>query len=69
MQNHQLIVQNIRKIRESKGYSQEYLASKLNIGQNAYSKLELGISKMTVERFFVIADVLETPYPDLFKAV
>ena len=36
----QNISETIRLIRESKGYSQEYMASQLNITQQAYSRLE-----------------------------
>lgn len=50
---------NIRKIREYRNYTQDYLAAKLNISQNAYSKIELGYSKLTVERLFQVADILE----------
>ncbi len=50
---------NIRKVREFKNYTQEYLAAKLQISQNAYSKIELGYSRITVERLFQIAKVLE----------
>ena len=50
---------NIRKIRESKGFTQDYLAMKLAISQNAYSKIELGYTKITVERLFQIAQILE----------
>lgn len=50
---------NIRKIREFRNYTQDYLAAKLSISQNAYSKIELGYSKITVERLFQIADILE----------
>ena len=49
----------IRKRREMRNYTQEYLAYKLNISQNAYSKIELGYTKITVERLFAIADILE----------
>lgn len=49
----------IRKRREERNYTQEYLAYKLNISQNAYSKIELGYTKITVERLFQIAEVLE----------
>ncbi|MDR3694839.1 helix-turn-helix transcriptional regulator [Mucilaginibacter sp.] len=34
------IVSNIRKIREFRNYTQDYLAAKLQISQNAYSKIE-----------------------------
>ncbi len=56
---------NIRKIRESKDYTQDYLAAKLGISQNAYSKIELGYTKITVERLFHIAQILEVNPVDL----
>jgi len=56
---------NIRKIRESKDYTQDYLAVKLSISQNAYSKIELGYTKITVERLFQIASILEVNPVDL----
>jgi transcriptional regulator with XRE-family HTH domain len=49
----------IRNRREMRNYTQEYLAYRLNISQNAYSKIELGYTKITVERLFAIADILE----------
>jgi transcriptional regulator with XRE-family HTH domain len=49
---------NIRCIREHKHYSQDYLAAKLGISQNAYSKLELGRTNLTLERLFFIAQIL-----------
>jgi transcriptional regulator with XRE-family HTH domain len=51
---------NIRNIREKLGYSQEYMAMKLGIGQNGYSKIELGYTRITVERLFEIAKILNT---------
>ncbi len=45
------IAGNIRRIREGKGYTQEYLAMKLGISQNAYSKIELGIPKLRLSAF------------------
>jgi transcriptional regulator with XRE-family HTH domain len=50
---------NIRKIRAQKNYTQDYLAAKLSISQNAYSKIELGYSKLTLNRLFQIAAILE----------
>jgi transcriptional regulator with XRE-family HTH domain len=61
------IAASIRKKRESKNYTQEYLAYKLNISQNAYSKIELGYTKITVERLFQIADVLEISATELLE--
>lgn len=54
-----LIAGNIRRAREYRNYTQEYLAYKLSISQNAYSKIELGHTKLTVDRLFQIADVLD----------
>ena len=53
------VASNIRKIREHKNYTQEFLAAKLDISQNAYSKIELGYSKISLERLFQISEVLE----------
>lgn len=59
------IAANIRDKREYRNYTQEYLAAKLEISQNAYSKIELGYTKITVERLFQIADVLGFPVSEL----
>ncbi len=59
------IAANIRHKREYRNYTQEYLALKLNISQNAYSKIELGYTKITVERLFQIADILEFDIAEL----
>ncbi|MFI5158114.1 MAG: helix-turn-helix domain-containing protein [Sphingobacteriales bacterium] len=59
------VATNIRSKREYRNYTQEYLAAKLAISQNAYSKIELGYTKITVERLFQIAEVLEFEVADL----
>lgn len=59
------IAGNIRKIRDFRNYTQDYLAAKLGISQNAYSKIELGYSKITVDRVFQIADILEVEVTDI----
>jgi transcriptional regulator with XRE-family HTH domain len=45
----------IRFLRDSKNWSQEYVAEKLNITQTAYSKLESGQTKLTTERITQLA--------------
>ncbi|NCD70142.1 helix-turn-helix domain-containing protein [Mucilaginibacter agri] len=60
------IVSNIKSLRISKAYSQDYLANKLNISQNAYSKLELGRSKLTVDRLLEIANILDVEIMEIF---
>ena len=53
------VAANIRKIREYRNYTQDYLAAKLEISQNAYSKIELGYSNITLSRLVNIAEILE----------
>ena len=40
---------------------------KLNISQNAYSKIELGYTRVTMRRLFVIAEVLEIDVVELLN--
>ena len=69
MPNHKVkaVATNIRNKREELNYTQEYLAAKLSISQNAYSKIELGYTKITVERLFQIAEILDTDLIELIK--
>lgn len=52
------VANNIRRVREYRNYTQDYVARKIGISQNAYSKLELGFHKLSLERLFQIAEVL-----------
>lgn len=56
-----LLGREIRIQRVIKGYSQEYVANRLDISQNAYSKIERGDTELSVRRMFQIADILEVP--------
>ncbi|SEI79559.1 Helix-turn-helix [Dyadobacter koreensis] len=53
------VAANIRKVREYRDYTQEYLAMKLGISQNAYSKIELAYTRITLERLIQIAAILD----------
>lgn len=53
------VARNIRRVRRYRNYTQAYVAQKIGISQNAYSKLELGLHKLSLERLFQIADVLD----------
>jgi transcriptional regulator with XRE-family HTH domain len=59
MYNIETVAANIRNARLYRNYSQDYLAYKLNISQNGYSKIELGYTRLSVERLIIIAEVLE----------
>lgn len=52
------VASNIRGVREFRKYTQDYLAAKIGISQNAYSKIELGYSNINLERFFRISQIL-----------
>lgn len=64
----QRVASKIRKLRENKKFSQEYLAKKIGISQNAYSKIELGYSKITVDRLIHISHILEVNPTELLEA-
>lgn len=51
--------EKIRLQRLTKKYSQEYMAFSLDISQAAYSKIECGETKLTLDRIYEIAEILE----------
>jgi transcriptional regulator with XRE-family HTH domain len=55
------ISENIRLIRESQGYSQDYIAIKLDITQQAYSVIEKNPERATLSRLKEIAAILQVP--------
>lgn len=59
------IINKIREIRKDRGYSHEYMAHLLDISQVAYSKIEKNETKLTIERLFKIAEILEAKIEDI----
>lgn len=51
----------IRFVRTLKGYSQEYMAMRMSISQNAYSKMERGSIRIKPDRFRSISHILGMP--------
>lgn len=51
----------IKKLREEKGITQEFLASCLEITQSNYGRLEKDDSRLTIPKLLKIAAVLEAP--------
>jgi transcriptional regulator with XRE-family HTH domain len=49
----------IKKVRELKNYTQEYVAEKLNMSQNGYGKIERDEVDVPFSRLEQIADVLQ----------
>ena len=50
---------NIKKLRELKNYTQEFMATSLNMSQNGYSKIERDETEMTFTKLENIAKILE----------
>ncbi|HFK5529099.1 TPA: helix-turn-helix transcriptional regulator [Elizabethkingia anophelis] len=53
------ILNKIKEARKEYGYSHENMAHELGISQAAYTNLEKNESKLTVERFLTIAEILK----------
>ena len=59
--------ENIRIIRQKKGYSQEYIAYRLKISQQAYSLIENKPEKTTLEKLLKISKILEVKIESLIN--
>jgi transcriptional regulator with XRE-family HTH domain len=57
----------LRKYRELRNYSQDYVARKMGISQNAYSKIENNITQLTVNHIKQISQILEVSIMDLLR--
>lgn len=66
------IGQNIRKIRESRGMTQDTLAAKLqlhgcDITRSAVAKIEVGQRHLYPDEILLIRKILNTTYDDIFE--
>lgn len=55
----------LRHARETKGYSQEYMAEMLNIAQSSYANLESGKTSISVDRMIEIIKILQLNLHDV----
>jgi transcriptional regulator with XRE-family HTH domain len=53
------VITNIKTIRETKNYSEEYMADKMGISQSTYNRKENGEGDFTLTELIRMADVLE----------
>lgn len=60
-----MLNENMKKIRKSKGLSQEELAIKLNVVRQTISKWEQGLSVPDADMLISISEVFETPVSTL----
>lgn len=58
---------SIKNIRELKNYTQEYVADRLGMTQAGYSKIEKGISKVSLKKLQEIAAVLEVSMQSIIQ--
>jgi transcriptional regulator with XRE-family HTH domain len=59
------IGQTIRIIRQSRGLSQKEVAHKLELSVAAFSKIETGFSKLSLDRLNQVSALFNIPVPDL----
>lgn len=57
----------IKRYREMRNFSQKYVAAKMNISQNAYSKIENNITQLTVHHVKILAQILDVSVMELLK--
>ncbi|PQJ12635.1 hypothetical protein CJD36_002515 [Flavipsychrobacter stenotrophus] len=63
------IGESVKNVREKRNYSQEYVASKLGISQKAFSKIETGETKLSVDNLMKLAEILDTTVNELLDSV
>jgi len=59
--------QKLRVIREFRNYSQEHIAARLGISQNAYSRIENNQTRITADRLLALATILQVPTEELLS--
>lgn len=59
------IADNIRKVRELRNFTQEYMAGQLGITQAGYSKIESGTTDISFSKIEEIANILKVTPADL----
>jgi transcriptional regulator with XRE-family HTH domain len=57
----------LKILREINNYTQEYVARILDISQNAYSLIEKGTTKITLDRIEVLAELYKTSPSELIS--
>ncbi|PYP91848.1 MAG: XRE family transcriptional regulator [Candidatus Angelobacter sp. Gp1-AA117] len=61
--------QNVRRVRQQIGLSQEELAFRAKLHRTYISSIERGVRNVSLENIFAIAKALEVPPGELLKPV
>lgn len=67
MNTEQQLAGKLKLLREVHNYTQEYVASALDISQNTYSLIEKGETKITVDRLEKLAKLYQMDLVDLIR--
>lgn len=68
MEQVEKVLEKIKEARKLKGLSHENMAAELGISQAAYTNIEKNESKLTIERFLKITEILEKPTYHFFES-
>lgn len=60
-----LLGKNIKKYREARGFSQEFLAEKVDLSREYITRVENGQKFISLRKLFALADVLDVKFFDL----
>jgi transcriptional regulator with XRE-family HTH domain len=61
------VAANIRQRRTSLRLSQVSMAAQLKVTQNAYSKIEMAKTRLSLQRLYEIAEILDVPPEKLIR--
>ena len=67
MSRAKLLGQNIKKYRESKGFTQNQLAEMVDLSREYIADIERGLKNISLKKLYLIADVLNTKCSDLIN--
>lgn len=57
----------LKKLRELKNYTQEYIANELGVTQSAYSRMEVGETEITYGKLTKISSILKVPIDEIIS--
>lgn len=60
-----LLGANIKKYREAKNFSQEFLAEKVDLSREYVTRIENGQKFVSLRKLFLLADALDVKFSDL----
>lgn len=67
MNARQMVGKNIRRLRKSRGFTQELVSERANLSQQHFSELERGKANATVDTLAAVAAALGVSIAELFE--